>query len=233
VAVARLRTILVAVAVTAVAASSAAAAPPRPDIVWKPIPFGAERKSQMAAYSKRHYGTAEWRLRTPRLIVEHYTASNSFSSAYWTFHGNAPDAELNELPGVCAHYIIDRDGTIYQLVSLKIRCRHAVGLNHSAIGIEHVGTSDASVLGNTKQMAASLRLTAWLMERFDISIGNVSGHNESVESRFFRERYAAWKCRTHGDFRRESMNTYRARLEPLARRHGLDLSPPRWRDRGC
>ena len=35
--------------------------------------------------------------------------------------------------------MIDRDGTIYQLVPLAIMCRHTVGLNYTAIGIEHVG----------------------------------------------------------------------------------------------
>ena len=33
-------------------------------------------------------------------------------------------------------------------------CRHTVGLNYTAIGIEHVGSSDAQILGNAKQMAA-------------------------------------------------------------------------------
>ena len=44
------------------------------------------------------------------MIVEHYTASNSFSSAYQTFARNRPDSELGELPGVCAHFVIDRGG---------------------------------------------------------------------------------------------------------------------------
>ena len=37
----------------------------RPPIVWKPIPFGARRKSEMAAYSKHHYGQHTWRLQDP------------------------------------------------------------------------------------------------------------------------------------------------------------------------
>jgi len=94
----------------------------------------------------------------PRAIVEHYTATNSFASVYATFANDAPDAELRELPGTCAHFVIDRDGTIYQLVKLTLRCRHTVGLNWAAIGIEHVGTSDAQVLGNAAQMRSSLAL---------------------------------------------------------------------------
>ena len=59
-------------------------------------------------------------------------------------------------------------------------CRHTVGLNYTAIGIEHVGTSDAQILGNPRQLAASLRLTVWLMHRFGIQLRNVIGHNESL-----------------------------------------------------
>ena len=99
----------------------------------------------MAAYSKRHYGTRTWRLTRPHVIVEHYTDGTSFSSAWNTFAANSK--HNGELPGTCAHFIIDTDGTIYQLVKLDIRCRHAIGMNWTAIGIEHVGTSDRMVLG--------------------------------------------------------------------------------------
>lgn len=87
-----------------------------PSTVRRRIPFGADRKRQMAAYARRHYGIDSFTLDRPRVIVEHYTASNSFGSAYNTFARNQPDPELGELPGVCAHYVIDRRGRIYDLV---------------------------------------------------------------------------------------------------------------------
>jgi N-acetylmuramoyl-L-alanine amidase len=195
----------------------AVVAPAKPAIVWKPIPFGAQRRAEMVQYAARHYGLHTWRLDHPKVIVEHYTASNSFSSAWNTFANDAPDSELHELPGTCAHFVIDRDGTIYQLVPLNTMCRHTVGLNWTAIGIEHVGTSDASILQNPKQIAASLKLTLWLMHRFDISLPNVIGHNESLTSRYHRERYAPWRCQTHGDWTHADMQSYRARLAGLAR----------------
>ena len=89
---------------------------PRPPIVWRPIPFGATRRAETAAYAERHYGIDTWRLRHPHVIVEHYTAASTFASAYYTFASDAPDSELHELPGTCAHFVIDTDGTIYQLV---------------------------------------------------------------------------------------------------------------------
>jgi N-acetylmuramoyl-L-alanine amidase len=200
-------------------------APPKPAIVAKPIPFAAQRKAETAAYARRHYGLDTWRLASPHVIVEHYTASDSLSSAYATFASDAPDGELHELPGTCAHFVIDRDGTIYQLVPLTTMCRHTVGLNYTAIGIEHVGRSDAEILGNRRQLDASLRLTAWLMGRYGIQLRNVIGHNESLTSPYHRERYAAWRCQTHGDWTRRDMALYRARLGTIVRRHHLAVGP--------
>ena len=139
-------------------AAGRAAAVSKPRIVQRPIPFPRKRKREMAAYARRHYGIGSYRLRDPHVIVEHWTASNSFSSAYNTFAADRPDPELHELPGTCAHFVIDSDGTIYQLVPLGIMCRHTVGLNYTSFGIEHVGTSDAAVLGNRRVLRSSMRV---------------------------------------------------------------------------
>ena len=106
---------------------------------------------------KRHYGIDSYRLRDPKVIVEHYTVTSTFQQTFNTFAPDNPDSELHELPGTCAHYVIDRDGTIYQLVPRSIMCRHTVGLNYTAIGIEHVGSSDARDPATT---AAAGRLAA-------------------------------------------------------------------------
>lgn len=214
--------LLAAVATAGGLAGTAPAAAPAPQMVAKPVPFGPARKAQTAAYAKRHYGRASWRL-APKVIVEHYTASDSLASAWATFASNSPDRELGELPGVCAHYLIDRDGTVYALVPTTIACRHTVGLNHRAIGIEHVGRSDASVLGNPRQLRASLALTAWLMQRHGIELGDVIGHNESLESPYREELYGPWRCQTHGDFARAAMDVYRAKLAQRATAAGVPL----------
>src|SRR5690349_14250433 len=179
--------------------AAAVHAPPRPAIVERPIPFAAARKAETAAYSRRHYGTASWRLSRPHVIVEHFTANDSLSATWNTFAADVPDPELQERPGTCAHFVVDTDGTIYQLVPLGVRCRHTVGLNWTAIGIEDVGTSDASILDNPRQLRASLALTVWLMGRYGISLGDVIGHAESLASPYHRELYPAWRCQTHAD----------------------------------
>jgi hypothetical protein len=192
--------------------AAAAAAAPKPPVEWDPIPFGADRKRQMRRYSLRHYGEAKAKLVDPKVIVEHYTATSSFASAFETFASNAPDVEFGERPGVCSHFLVDRDGSIHQLVSLRWRCRHTVGLNDSAIGIEHVGVSDADVMGRRRQLTASLRLTRWLQGRFGIATRDVIGHAESLSSPYHHERVRAMRNRTHGDFAPATMRRYRARL---------------------
>ncbi|HEX7084585.1 MAG TPA: peptidoglycan recognition family protein [Gaiellaceae bacterium] len=212
----------------------ALAGPPQPPIVQHPIPFGAKRRAETAAYAQRHYGLRTWRLRSPHAIVEHFTASTTASSAIATFSQDVPDAELHELPGTCAHFLVDTDGTIYQLVPLSTICRHTVGLNWTAIGIEHVGTSDGEILRNPRQLRASLELTLWLAARYGIGLRDVIGHAESLESPYHRERYAPWRCQTHADWRHADMQVYRAKLAALARRDGVTLSAGRARVRsGC
>jgi hypothetical protein len=199
------------------AAAEAAPAPstspaPRPRVVQSPIPFPATRKAEMRRYAIRHYGIRRYTLADPKVIVEHFTGSDSYRSAYQTFAHDVPDVELHELPGVCAHFLIDREGTIHQLVSLRLMCRHTVGLNWTAIGIEHVGTSDADVMSNRRQLAASLRLTRWLQGRFAIRTRNVIGHSESLRSPYHRERVKSLQHQTHADFAHATMKRYRRRL---------------------
>jgi beta-N-acetylhexosaminidase len=184
--------------------------PARPRIAWNPIPYGAGRRRQMRRYARRHAGVDTHLLVRPRVLVQHFTASDTFASAFATFASNRPN--MGELPGVCTHFVIGRDGTIHQLVPLRLMCRHVVGLNHTAIGVEHVGRSDAQVMGNRRQLAASLRLSRWLRARHGIRLGDVIGHAESLSSPHHRERVAAWRRLTHGDFGPRTMRRYRALL---------------------
>jgi N-acetylmuramoyl-L-alanine amidase len=190
-------------------------APAPPPIIHDPIPFGAHRKAEMRAYARRHYGLNTMRLTGPKVIVEHVTASSTYASAFNTFAADVPDAELHELPGTCAHFVIDRRGGIHQLVSLRYMCRHTVGLNWTAIGVEHVGVDDEQVLADGAQMRASLRLTRWLQARFSIATRNVIGHSESLTSPYHRERVARLRRQTHGDWSHRHMVRYRQRLRAL------------------
>jgi beta-N-acetylhexosaminidase len=194
---------------------SPAAVVPQPRIVWDPIPFGSERKAQMVAYARRHYASfmmPTYKLVHPRVIVIHYTETPTFQATYNTFAPDVPDTELHELPGTCAHYVIDKSGGIHQLVSLDIMCRHTVGLNWTAIGVEHVGYSDQEVLDDPAQIGASLRLVRWLRCHYHVAVRNVIGHNESLSSPYHHEDVPSLRTQTHSDFNHADMRVYRRRL---------------------
>jgi N-acetyl-anhydromuramyl-L-alanine amidase AmpD len=171
-----------------------------------------ERLAELRAFDLRHYGRAVVRLRHPKLIVEHYTVSTTLASplAYWSAW-RAP-AE-GEYPKTCAHFVVDTDGQIYQAVSLRLICRQALGVGYTSIGIEHVGMTDAQVIGNRAQMRSSLRLTRWLQHRYGIPTRRVIGHAEVPASRYFRDLVGGDSY--HVDMQPWAMRRYRGWLRAL------------------
>jgi N-acetyl-anhydromuramyl-L-alanine amidase AmpD len=220
----RLLVVLIALGVViGASAGSGAASPPaategaaaKPEIHKTLIPYPKHRKREMAAYSKRHYGRYKWRLNSPKLIVLHYAEAGSISAIFNTFAPDNPDVEFHELPNVCSHYAISASGGVYKFVPPTIRCRHVVGLNHVAIGIEHVGFSDADILNRPAQLNGSLRFVQWLRCRFGIPVSGVIGHNESLSSPYYKELDPRFKGQTHGDWNHADTQVYRTDLAKL------------------
>jgi N-acetyl-anhydromuramyl-L-alanine amidase AmpD len=192
--------------------SAAAAKPP---IVADHISYGAARREQMAAYSRRHYGRREWRLERHDVIVLHFTATDSYAAAWNTFESNAPN--VGELPGVCSHYLVKQSGTTAELVPPRIRCRHAIGLNHRAIGIEMVQATgpgshwaDQQILHRQPQIHAAVRLVRWLQGRYGIETKNVIGHAMANDSPYFKD-LEGWR-NDHTDWLAQDVREFRQRL---------------------
>ena len=218
-----------AIAVLAVLGTGAGASPaepaspragnvPKPKIDWDSIPYGKDRKRQMANYSHRHYGKRTWRLKKPKVIVLHYTATSTYGPVHNTFAANTPS--LGEKPGVCSQFVIDKDGTIHQLTRLYVRCRHTIGLNHTAIGIEMVQQArsdkhgaDRAILGRKRQIRAATRLTAWLKQRYRIGIKDVIGHAMANDSPLFKD-LEGWR-NDHVDWRAGDVRDFRKRVTRL------------------
>ena len=203
------------------AATPAGAGIARPPTKWDPISYGKDRKRQMAGYSKRHYGKREWRLRKPRAVVLHYTAGSTYASAWSTFDANTPS--LGERPGVCAQFVVDRDGTIYQLTRLGVRCRHTIGLNHVSLGIEMVQPdlgnphrTAQAILDRKRQARSAVRLAAWIKSRYGIRMSNVIGHGMANDSPLFEDKQG-WR-NDHTDWLPPEVRTFRKRISKALHR---------------
>jgi len=170
----------------------------------------------MADYSQRHYGEHTVAL-TPKVILLHYTAGGTAESVWAYFSRDVADGEYGELPGPVAHFIVDQDGTIYQLLPTDTRGRHVVGLNHRAIGIEFVQDAgstpdwgDRQILARRKQCDAGLALVRYLMTKYGIAKKDVIGHAMANDHRLFVD-LQGWH-NTHGDWSAESVREFRRRL---------------------
>jgi N-acetylmuramoyl-L-alanine amidase len=193
-----------------------APSPPRPAITRDPVHYGRARLAEMSAYARRHYGISSHRLR-PHVIVLHFTDSGpgSYPGVHALFDANRPNG--GELPGVCAHFVVDQDGTIYQQVRLTVMCRHAIGLNDRAIGIEMIqqqGVSshwaDQQILHRRPQIRSVLHLVRWLQARYGIAVRNVIGHAMANDSPFFHD-HEGWR-NDHTDWQRADVLALRRRL---------------------
>ena len=76
---------------------------------------------------------------------------------------------------VSAHYVIDRNGDIYQMVNDTDCANHCMGANAGSIGIEHVGSETDSLA--PPQAAASAALIRWLLQEHQIPRTNIFGHD--------------------------------------------------------
>jgi hypothetical protein len=169
------------------------------DIVDAPITWSAERERLTLEYRRRHSDPAARDLVIePRVVVLHFTGGNSVKSTRNYFDATRIEASRKELArggavNVSAHFLVDRDGTIYQLQPVTRFARHCIGLNHIAIGIENVGDGAKYPLTDA-QVAADAALVRKLAGEHAIT--HLLGHSEVMRFRkhpYFVEREAGYR----------------------------------------
>ncbi len=156
-------------------------------IIQKPIIFTDKRKELTREYIKTHYGKDVKDITIkPQTIVLHWTAVMDFEKSFQRlnaellFSDRADIAKASSL-NVSAHFLVDRDGTIYQLMPDNWMARHVIGLNYSSIGIENVGGEANKKEDLTPaQLRANIRLVKYLKAKYP-TIKHVIGHYEYRE----------------------------------------------------
>ena len=149
-------------------------------VINKPINYSEERIRLSLEYLKEHHGlTQKTPTIAPKMIVLHYTAGGTVESNHQYFNKNHLESARNTLKkqstlNVSSQYIVDRDGTIYQLMEPNMFARHTIGLNYCAIGIENVGSKNQPL--TEKQVAANAQLVRYLTQKYKIEY--LIGHSE-------------------------------------------------------
>jgi len=153
-------------------------------IIDRPIEFGSERQKLTIEYRRIHQDTKADSVEIePKLVVLHYTAGNSADGTWRYFNkikmegGRAKLAKAGKV-NVSAHFLVDRDGTIYRLMPENWMGRHTIGLNHVAIGVENVGDGKKYPLTKAQEKA-NVALVRYLAGKHPIT--HLIGHYESMK----------------------------------------------------
>ncbi len=119
--------------------------------------------------------------RRPNFVILHYTSNADAERALRTL--------TDPLTKVSAHYLIARDGKIYQLVDERARAWHAGesywdgerDVNSASLGIEL--DNDGEEPFAEPQIATLIRLLADIKERYAIPAANFLGHGDVAPRR--------------------------------------------------
>ena len=152
------------------------------NITDKPIDFDEQREKLTLEYLQTRYGLEQSEPSIdPKMIVVHWTAIPTLEESFKAFKGpllpnTRSDITTAGALNVSAHFLVDRDGTIYRLMPETTMARHVIGLNHCAIGIENVGGTQNTPL-TKKQLKANVELIRYLKKKYP-NIDYLIGHFE-------------------------------------------------------
>lgn len=156
-------------------------------IIQKPILFSQKRINLTKEYIKNHYDLDVKNIDiAPKSIVLHWTSIMNFELCHERLNAEKIVAgrkqiEKASLLNVSAHFLVDRDGTIYQLMSENLMARHTIGLNYSAIGIENIGGKENKEEDLTPlQVEANSKLVRYLKQKYP-NIEYLLGHHEYLK----------------------------------------------------
>ncbi|HEY6962651.1 MAG TPA: N-acetylmuramoyl-L-alanine amidase [Gaiellaceae bacterium] len=132
----------------------------RPPVTWSPVGSGAN----FTPVVNRKITT----------IVIHATEGGSLiGNVSWL---------TNDKAEASSHYVIDRDGTIVQVVPLHDIAWHSGNrtVNDHSVGIEHLGDTYDPTGFTPAEYRSSAQLVAWLVRRYDIPVDrqHIIGHSQ-------------------------------------------------------
>ncbi len=168
-----------------------------PGVAQMPIVFDKMRRQLSLQYLRDRYGMEQSEPTiVPKMVVAHWTSIPTLAETFDAFDpaqlpGTRGDVMSAGALNVSSHYLVDRDGTIYQLLPETTLARHVIGLNHTAIGIENVGNGTDLPLTD-RQLDANVRIIRYLHSKYEIEY--LIGHHEYQDF----EGHALWKEKDSG-----------------------------------
>jgi len=133
-------------------------------------------RKQLARHPSKEYSKRTLESSIKYLVIHHSATLGGDAFSFARYHVNSLD-----WPGIGYHYVILEDGTIQWTNDLNVTSYHVKGYNSQSIGICLVGDFTIEIL-RTEQKAAARELIRNLLDRLELGIDAVKGHNEFVGS---------------------------------------------------
>ena len=126
-------------------------------------------------------GTTNMGIRRPNFVIIHHTAQDSTAQTLMTF--TMPKTQVS------AHYVVGRDGKVYQMVNDYLRAQHAgvsrwgnsTDLNSSSLGIELDNNGFEPY--SDQQIKSLCVLLETLKRKYSIPTANFIGHADIAPTR--------------------------------------------------
>lgn len=150
-------------------------------IIQKRIMWTDNRENLIRQYARTHYGMDINRI-IPQAIVVHWTVANNHEGVWNYFYGETMPDDGGGTLNVASHYIVARDGTIFQLTDETALNRHSIGYNWCSIGIENCGGEEGREDMTQAQLESNIKLIRYLRLKYP-TISYVWGHYQQHKAK--------------------------------------------------
>jgi N-acetylmuramoyl-L-alanine amidase len=128
----------------------------------------------------------------PTMVVMHFTVVDDAESIIYSFERPSRLAVGNQEPVtslISVHYMVDVDGTIFQLAPENRITSGTYGVDHRALAIEMVAKNEEDLMSRPLQLLSAFYLVDGLLKKHNIPVWRVFSHQEVASGKLFLSDY--------------------------------------------
>jgi N-acetylmuramoyl-L-alanine amidase len=154
------------------------------DTIIAQLSVTPDSKSNPAVNTDQWYAAIDFNIRRPNFVILHHTAQDNVAQTLFTFSVPRPGRESS------AHYVIGKDGKVFQMLNDYVRSWHAgaskwgsiTDMNSCSLGVE-IDNNGKDEAFTDVQINALIILLSYLKEQYKIPQANFIAHSDITPGR--------------------------------------------------
>lgn len=155
------------------------------DTIIAQLSVTPDSKANPAVNTDQWYAAIDFNIRRPNFVILHHTAQDNVEQTLFTFSLPRPPERRSS-----AHYVIGKDGKVFQMLNDYVRSWHAgaskwgsiTDMNSCSLGIE-IDNNGKDETFTDAQINALITLLSYLKEQYKIPQSNFIGHSDIAPGR--------------------------------------------------